>query len=65
MASFYDDNFGFWEDMDDIDNREFYMQVQKQSVMKKCAICGRRVKLLPQYDKCNSCMERLERGYDL
>jgi hypothetical protein len=63
MPSYYDDNFGHWEDMDDPDMRDFYRQVQAESVWKKCVICKRRVKLRPDYDKCNSCMERLERGY--
>lgn len=59
---YYDDNFGHWEieDQDDID---FYHQVQKESVWKKCVICGKRVKLRPDYDKCNSCVEQIERGY--
>lgn len=59
---YYDDNFGEWHDMDDPDNRKFYEHVQKKSRLKICSICGRRVKLLPQYDKCNSCTEKLERG---
>lgn len=61
---YYDDNFGHWEDMDEPENREFYHWTQKHSVRKKCVICGRWFKLLPQYDKCNSCTERIERGYD-
>ena len=59
--SYYDDNFGYWDGMDGPEMREFYMQVQKESIKKKCSICGRTVRLRPEYDKCNSCMERLER----
>ena len=59
--TYYDDNFGFWDDMDDEDMREFYKQVQEESVEKECVICGCRVRLRPEYDKCNSCMEQMER----
>ena len=59
---FYDDNFGHWEDMGDPDTQDFYRQVQRESVWKICSICGRKVKLRPDYDKCNSCCERMERG---
>lgn len=65
MTDYYDDNFGHWEDMDDPDNREFYKQVQKESVWKKCQGCGRRVKLRPQYGYCNSCADKRERGMDI
>lgn len=62
---YYDDNFGHWEDMDDEDNVRFYHQVQKESKLKTCSICGRRVKLRPEYDKCGSCADRIEQmgGY--
>lgn len=59
---YYDDNFGAYEDMDDPDNVRFYFETQKKSRWKKCVICKRRVKLLPDYDKCNSCTEKIERG---
>ena len=59
---YYDDNYGEWHDMDDPDMRDFYREVQKDSVWKKCSICGRRVKIRRSYDKCNSCCERIERG---
>lgn len=62
--SYYDDNFGHWEDMDDQENVEFYHQVQRESVMKKCQGCGRRVKLRPDYGYCNSCADARERGGD-
>jgi hypothetical protein len=62
---YYDDNFGHYnedpsEDPEEL--REFYKQMQKESVWKKCVICGKRVKIRKIYDKCNSCMERMERG---
>jgi hypothetical protein len=62
--SYYDDNYGHWEDMDDPDTLAFYGRVQRESVRKKCAGCGRSVKLRPDYAYCNSCAERLERGED-
>ena len=65
MPIYADDNFGVWDDMDDPDMQRFYEEVQKKSVLKKCSICGREVYLLPHYDKCDSCMDKIERGYDL
>lgn len=68
MPIFVDDNFGVWDDMDGPDgedNREFFKQVQRESVVKKCRGCGRKVRLRPDYDLCNSCAEKLERGGDL
>lgn len=64
MPLYYDDNFGFWENMDDPDMQEFYHQVQKESVLKTCEKCGRKVKLRPDYAICNSCADKMERGYD-
>jgi hypothetical protein len=63
--SFYDDNYGFWEDMDDPDNQAFYRETQKASVRKKCKGCGRMVKIRRDYAICNSCADRMERGGDL
>ena len=63
MSGFYDDNFGDW-DMEDEGSLEFYRQVQNESVEKTCSICGNTVRLRPQYDKCNTCMDRMERGGD-
>jgi rRNA maturation endonuclease Nob1 len=62
--SYYDDNYGFYDirDQDDID---FYFETQKQSVKKKCAGCGRTVKIKPDYAYCNSCTDKLERGFDV
>jgi len=62
--SYYDDNFGFWHDMDDPDVRAFYQQVQRESRRKMCKGCGRMVKLRPQYAYCNSCADKREQGYD-
>lgn len=65
MSSYYDDNFGHWEDMDDPENREFYRDVQRRSVTKTCAGCGRRVRILPQYAYCDSCARKREQGFDI
>lgn len=64
MTTYYDDNFGFWDDMDDPDMVDFYHEVQRESVEKECAGCGRTVKLRPDYDVCNSCADKRERGWD-
>lgn len=63
MATYYDDNYGHYEieSQDDID---FYHQTQRESVWKKCKNCGRRVKLRRDYAICNSCADRIEKGYD-
>ena len=34
MATYYDDNFGHWDDMEDPDMRDFYRQVQRENVEK-------------------------------
>lgn len=62
--TYVDDNFGTWSDMDDPDNQEFYRDVQRRSVRKKCHGCGRMVKILPDYAYCDSCADRMERGGD-
>lgn len=59
---YYDDNFGFWNDMDDPDMVEFYFQMQEQSVEKKCVDCGRLVHIKPDYECCNACADMRERG---
>ena len=64
MPTYYDDNFGHWEDMDDPEARAFYHQVQRESRRKKCQGCGRTVRLRPDYAYCNSCADKRERGYD-
>jgi hypothetical protein len=61
--SYYDDNFGCYEmDDDPEETARFYREVQDSSVYKICVICERKVKLLPHYDKCDSCMRQIERG---
>jgi hypothetical protein len=65
MASYYDDNFGHWDGMDDPDMREFYAQVQRESVEKVCVCCGRTVRLRPCYDKCDACATKIEQGWDI
>ena len=62
---YYDDNFGWWDEMDDPDNVEFYHQVQRENVEKVCQGCGCTVRLRPDYIYCNSCADILERGGDL
>jgi rRNA maturation endonuclease Nob1 len=57
--SYYDDNFGHYEIQDEEDIA-FYHQVQRESVRKRCVMCGRMVRLRPDYDKCNSCADKLE-----
>ena len=61
--SYYDDNFGHY-DIEDEDDVEFYHQVQRESVLKTCDGCGRRVKLRPDYGYCNSCADKRERGME-
>ena len=63
--SYYDDNYGHWEGMDDPDMQEFYQETQRNSIRKKCHGCGRMVKIRRDYGYCNSCCEKLERGGDL
>jgi rRNA maturation endonuclease Nob1 len=64
MATYYDDNFGFYEIESDEDI-EFYHRVQRESVRKKCRGCGKIVKIRPEYAYCNSCADKLERGGDV
>ena len=65
---YYDDNYGSWNDGGDAEERDemhkFYKKVKSESVWKTCSLCGGKVKLRPEYDKCNSCMERLESGME-
>jgi len=63
MPSYYDDNFGHWDDMDDEENLSFYKQVQAESVLKTCGDCERKVMLRPDYAICNSCTDRRESGW--
>lgn len=64
--SYYDDNFGHWDMDDDPEGtQEFYREVQRRSVRKKCQGCGRMVKILPDYAYCDSCASKIERGWDV
>lgn len=63
--SYYDDNFGQWDDMHDPDVQDFYHRVQRESVVKTCEGCKQTVRLMPQYAYCDSCATKIERGYDL
>ena len=66
--TYFDDSYGEWnepeceEDM--IDQLEFRKKVQEDSEHKICSLCGQKVFLRKAYDKCNSCMEKLERGME-
>jgi hypothetical protein len=62
--SYYDDNFGCY-DIQSEEDIEFYREMQRISVRKKCQGCGRMVKIKPDYGYCNSCCERIEQGGDL
>jgi len=64
MPTFYDDNFGHYEIEDD-DDVVFYFEMQRESVEKECKGCGRMVRIKPDYALCNSCTDKVERGYDL
>jgi hypothetical protein len=64
MPGYYDENFGWWE-IESEEDIEFYHKVQRESVEKECVCCGRLVNLRPDYDKCNSCAEKIERGMDI
>jgi hypothetical protein len=64
MASYYDENFGWWE-INDADDVEHYHRTQKTNVLKKCQGCGRKVRIQPHYAYCNSCADKREKGYDI
>jgi hypothetical protein len=61
--SYYDDNFGHWEEMDDPDMVDFYHKVQRESVEKVCERCERTVRLRPEYSICNDCADAIEGGF--
>jgi hypothetical protein len=65
VPSYYDENFGWWDDMDDPDMVDFYHQVQRENVEKTCQGCGRTVRIRPDYAYCNSCADKIERGMDV
>lgn len=61
MASYYDDNYG-WYEIESQEDIDFYHQTQKDSVWKKCKNCGKRVRIKRDYAICNSCADKIERG---
>lgn len=63
MNNYYDDNFGFYDMSEGSEAVEFYRSNQRRSVWKVCSICEQKVKLLPHYDKCNSCADAIENGW--
>lgn len=64
MASYYDDNYG-WYEIDGPEDIEFYHRTQRESVTKRCKGCNRMVRIKPDYAYCNSCADKRERGYDI
>ena len=61
--TYYDDNFGHWE-IESEDDVSFYKAVQKESVRKKCQMCGGWFMLRPSYGYCNSCATKRENGWE-
>jgi hypothetical protein len=59
----YDDNFGEYN-IESSEDVEFYHQMQRTNVRKKCSGCGNWVKIQPHYAYCNSCADKRERGLD-
>lgn len=55
------DNFDDYDGSDE-ETKEFHRQVNDGSVVKTCRMCHEEVRLLPHYDKCNHCMNKLENG---
>jgi hypothetical protein len=68
VKSYYDDNYGHWDEPqceeDAIEQQKFREQVEQDSEMKICVLCDQEVWLRRSYDKCNSCMDKLERGLE-
>jgi len=64
MAIFVDDNFGTW-DMEEEGAEDFYREIQKTNIRKKCDGCRRWVKIQPHYGYCNSCATKIEQGREL
>jgi hypothetical protein len=62
MLKMEDDNFGNYEEEE---NSDFYKRIQRESIWKICSICDEKVKLRKEYNKCNSCMEDIERGFQI
>ena len=64
VGTYYDDNFGHWDSMDDPDMARFYHETQKKNVRKKCKGCEEWVRIQPHYAYCNSCADKIEKGWD-
>ena len=65
IGGYWDDNFGHYDMSDSPEETvAFYNDVQRRNVEKTCVCCGRRVMILPHYDKCGSCADKIERGWD-
>jgi len=62
MPTYYDDNFGHYK-IESEEDVEFYKEVQRTSVWKKCLRCERKVRLRPDYVICNRCADADERGW--
>jgi hypothetical protein len=66
--TYFDDNYGHWNEPeceeDRIEKEKFREFVKKDSEYKTCTLCDQKVWLRKAYDKCNSCMEKLERGME-
>lgn len=61
--TYYDDNFGHGP-FDPRDGAEWFRRhVELNSVEKECDGCGRWVKIMPQYDVCDSCATKREQGW--
>ena len=57
----YEDNFGFW-DIDGPEEREFFEDTQRKSVLIACKRCKCAVRLIPPKTVCASCVSALECG---
>ena len=65
MQTYYDENFGHWDMDSDPDALDFYRECQRRSKETTCQGCKRTVRLLPHYNYCSGCCDRIERGWDL
>lgn len=65
---YHDDNYGVWEEPeceeDRIEKEKFRKMVEMDSELKVCIYCEREVWLRKSYNKCDSCMQKLERGLE-
>ena len=63
MKTYVDDNFGTWNTSEP-EMVDFYHQVQRTNVNKRCDRCGQMVRIQPQYAICNRCADAAESGMD-